>query len=76
MTTTYENMVLNEMHKKETKSQVEWGRQHASDASVYPLDSMENARLHRLQKEVADLCDLQPTPASMVRPARKVAFAL
>ena len=69
--TTYENMVLNETFKREGSSKIEWGRQH-SDQSVFPLDSQEYAKLSDLKSKVADLCDLQPTPVSMVRPARKV----
>ena len=74
MTTTYENMVLNEAHRREHKSKAEWGRQHAGDIlpMAYPMDSLEFARLEKLKSKVADLVDLQPTPASMVRPPRKV----
>ena len=72
MATTYENMVLREMHKREGSSKKDWGRQHAPDASVFELESHEFARLESLKDKVADLCDLQPTPASMVRPPRKV----
>ena len=71
MATTYENMVLNEMHKREHDSQKEWGRQHAENASVYHLASAQQQRLEKLKSQVADLCDLQPTPSSMLRPPRK-----
>ena len=72
MATTYENMVLREMHKRETDSKKEWGLQHGSETTLYPLDSLEHQRLEQLKDKVADLCDLQPTQASMVRPPRKV----
>ena len=71
MATTYENMVLRETHRRETASKISWGLQHASESSVFNLESQEFARLDNLKKNVADLCDLQPTPASMVRPPRK-----
>ena len=72
MATTYENMVLREMHRHEHQSKKEWGKQHAPDSSVFGLDTSEFARLEGLKEKVADLCDLQPTPAAMVRPPRKV----
>lgn len=72
MATTYENQVLNETFRREKASQIEWGRQNAPDSSIYELDSEKFARLSTLKSKVADLCDLQPTPASMVRPPRKV----
>lgn len=72
MSTTYENMVLNEAHKKEHKGKKEWGRQHGSEKTVFEMDSREYERLEALKKNVSDLCDLQPTQASMVRPPRKV----
>jgi len=74
MATTYENMVLKETHHREKASQIEWGRQHASEASVFPLESQQFAKLSSLRNQVADLCDLQPTPVSMPRPARKDAL--
>merc|ERR1712216_614666 len=64
-------MVLKETHHREKASQIEWGRQHASEKSVFPLDSQEFAKLDNLRSKVSDLCDLQPTPVSMARPARK-----
>jgi len=72
MATTYENMVLREMHRHEHQSKKEWGKQHAPDSTVFGLETHEFARLESLKEKVADLCDLQPTPASMVRPPRKV----
>lgn len=38
---------------------------------MFPLDSQEFAKLDKLRSKVSDLCDLQPTPVSMARPARK-----
>ena len=64
MATTYENMVINEVIKRETSSKVEWGLQHGSESTLYPLDSMEHVRLEQLKDKVADLVDLQPTQAS------------
>ena len=64
-------MVINEVIKRETSSKVEWGLQHGSESTLYPLDSMEHVRLEQLKDKVADLVDLQPTQASMVRPPRK-----
>ena len=72
MATTYENMVLREMHRHEHTSKKEWGKQHAADSTVFGLETSEFARLEGLKEKVADLCDLQPTPAAMVRPPRKV----
>ena len=74
MATTYENMVLREMHRHEHQSKKSWGTQHAPDHSVFGLETQEFARLDALKDQVADLCDLQPTPASMVRPPRKEAL--
>jgi len=74
MATTYENMVLREMHRHEHQSKKEWGKQHAADSTVFGLETSEFARLEGLKEKVADLCDLQPTPASMVRPPRKEAL--
>ena len=76
MATTYENMVLREMHRHEGQSKKEWGKQHAADSTVFGLETSEFARLETLKEKVADLCDLQPTPAAMVRPPRKVCEAL
>lgn len=76
MATTYENMVLREMHRHEHQSKAEWGKQHAADSTVFGLETREFARLEGLKEKVADLCDLQPTPASMVRPPRKVCATL
>ena len=73
--TTYESMVMDEVIKREADSKVEWGLQHASEthptAVLFPLDSFENRRLEQLKEKVSDLCDLQPTPAVMVRPKRR-----
>lgn len=83
MATTYENMVMKEQIDREAKSKVEWGIQQASCKDVMPnggpifaLDSKEHAKLDSLRSKVADLCDLQPTPAPMVRPPRKVRLLL
>ena len=65
-------MVLNETFRHEKSSQMEWGRQNANDSTVFPMDSERFAKLDTLKNQVADLCDLQPTPAAMVRPKRKV----
>ena len=75
MATTYENMVLNETHKREKNAGREWGKQNAGDITVYGMDTQEYANLEHLKAKVSDLCDLQPTPASMVRPPRKVRAA-
>ena len=72
MATTYENMVLNEAHRREHLSQKEWGKAHGGEATIYPMGTLEFAKLESLKDKVADLVDLQPTPASMVRPPRKV----
>jgi hypothetical protein len=71
MTTTYENMVLKEAIDQEAGSKKKWGRSHF-ESSVFPIDSEEYAKLDSLKSKVADLCDLQPTPSSMLRPQRKV----
>ena len=71
MTTTYENMVVKETQHREEASKKEWGIQHGSDSMLYPMDSVQFAKLSKLKDDVADLCDLQPTSSSMVRPARK-----
>ena len=79
MATTYENMVMEEQINREAKSKVEWGIQQAqckdvmpSGGPIFALDSKEHVKLDGLRNKVADLCDLQPTPAPMVRPPRKV----
>ena len=73
MATTYENMVLKEAIDAEANSKVSWGQQHGSDRVIFPMDTEQFARAGQTQGEsVADLCDLQPTQASMVRPPRKV----
>jgi hypothetical protein len=72
MATTYENMVLRETHKRELASKRDWGNQHGSDIQLMPMDTAEFVRLEQLRTKVSDLCDLQPTPANMVRPERKV----
>ena len=77
MTTTFETQVYNETIRREGKSKLSWSQQHAEDAPfaprpVFPLNSQEHARLDKLKNKVADLCDLQPTPVSMLRPPRKV----
>ncbi|KOO23212.1 hypothetical protein Ctob_001605 [Chrysochromulina tobinii] len=76
MTTTFETQVYNETIRREGKSKLSWSQQHAEDAPfaprpVFPLNSQEHARLEKLKNKVADLCDLQPTPVSMLRPPRK-----
>ena len=43
----------------------------AKEVTTYDIDDIKNLRLKQLTEKVADLCDLQPTPASMVRPPRK-----
>ena len=66
---------VEETQNREIKSKAEWAKQHAEEAgriTIYRLDDEKNLRLHQLKEQVADLCDLQPTPASMVRPPRKV----
>ena len=72
MATTYENMVLKETHRREKMSQIQWGTNNAGDVTLFPMESVEYAKLNTLKHKVADLCDLQPTPVSMVRPPRKV----
>ena len=78
--TTFETLVFNETIRRESKSKLSWSQQHAEDAPyaprpAFPLDSQEHARLDKFREKVADLCDLQPTSASMVRPPRKVSHA-
>ena len=72
MATTYKNMVLKEAIDAEANSKVSWGQQHGSDRVIFPMDTEQFAKLDKLKERVADLCDLQPTQASMVRPPRKV----
>ena len=72
MATTYENMVLKEAIDAEANSKVSWGQQHGSERVIFPMDTEQFAKLDKLKERVADLCDLQPTQASMVRPPRKV----
>ena len=43
---------------------------HLKEVTIY-IDDIKNLRLKQLTEKVADLCDLQPTPASMVRLPRK-----
>ena len=71
MATTYENQVLNETFKRENNSRKEWTAQHAGEQMVYPPGSQKMNKLDALKASVSDLCDLQPTPSSMVRPPRK-----
>ena len=72
MTTVLENMQTQETLKREIDSRKEWAKNHAQDALIFPPESEKNVRLRELKAQVADLCDLQPTPASMLRPPRKV----
>ncbi len=72
MSTTYENMVLNESHKREKTSKRDWGKNNCGDTMIFPMETAEFCRMEKLKEQVADLCDLQPTSASMVRPPRKV----
>ena len=58
--------------KRENDSKIEWTRLNAKEVTTYDIDDIKNLRLKQLTEKVADLCDLQPTPASMVRPPRKV----
>ena len=67
-----ENMQIAETLKRETDSKKEWAKQNASDKFVYQPETDKAKRLVELKEQVADLCDLQPTPASMFRPPRKV----
>ena len=57
--------------KRENDSKIEWTRLNAKEVTTYDIDDIKNLRLKQLTEKVADLCDLQPTPASMVRPPRK-----
>ena len=57
--------------KRENDSKIEWTRVNAKEVTTYDIDDIKNLRLKQLTEKVADLCDLQPTPASMVRPPRK-----
>tara|TARA_B110001452_G_scaffold110021_1_gene91275 strand:- start:2840 stop:3082 length:243 start_codon:yes stop_codon:yes gene_type:complete len=66
---------VEETLRREDKSKAEWALQNAEEAgriTLFRLDDEKNVKLHQLKEKVADLCDLQPTPASMVRPPRKV----
>ena len=58
--------------KRENDSKIEWTRLNAKEVTTYDIDDIKNLRLKQLTEKVADLCDLQPTPVSMVRPPRKV----
>jgi Lon protease-like protein len=72
MATVLENMQLSESIKGEQSSKKAWAKQNAAEKLIYQPESDKLMRLEALKNEVADLCDLQPTPASMVRPPRKV----
>jgi hypothetical protein len=72
MSTTYENMVLNETFKREGASKRNWGTNNCGDTMIFPMETVEFGKLEGLKEQVADLCDLQPTQASMKRPPRKV----
>lgn len=77
MTTTFETMVMTETIESEKKSKKLWQLQNAAEAPfaprpIFPLDSHEHVRIEQLRSKVSDLCDLQPRPASMKRPPRKV----
>eukprot|EP00327_Prymnesium_parvum_P005023 CAMPEP_0182851660 /NCGR_PEP_ID=MMETSP0006_2-20121128/30742_1 /TAXON_ID=97485 /ORGANISM="Prymnesium parvum, Strain Texoma1" /LENGTH=151 /DNA_ID=CAMNT_0024982339 /DNA_START=60 /DNA_END=515 /DNA_ORIENTATION=+ len=71
MTTVIENMQISETLRREDKSRKDWAKQNASGALIYDPESTKSKRLNELKEQVADLCDLQPTPAAMVRPPRK-----
>ena len=65
---------VEELQHREIKSKAEWAKQHAEEAgkiSCFRIDDEKHARLHSLKEAVADLCDMQPTPVSMLRPPRK-----
>ena len=76
MTTTLECMQLEEQHKREGAMRKNWAKTNCSETLVYNPSSEKAVRLSALKEQVADLCDLQPTPASMVRPQRKVRAAV
>ena len=70
---------VEETQYREIHSKQSWARQHAEEAgriTVFHIEDQKHARLHNLKEAVADLCDMQPTPANMLRPPRKVRPAL
>jgi len=75
MTTVLENMQLAETHHREIASKKSWAKSNAAEKVLYKAESEKSSRLEALKSEVADLCDLQPTPASMLRPPRKEMLA-
>ena len=69
--TSYDAAVYRETLRKENNSKAEWIKQHGSDKKVFAPDSSQAFKLRSLKDHVADLCDLQPTPVSLVRPPKK-----
>ena len=70
---------VEETQYREGRSKDKWAMQHAEAEAgritAFHIDDMKHTRLHNLKEQVADLCDMQPTPANMLRPVRKVRFA-
>mmetsp|Transcript_20111 Transcript_20111/g.41029 ORF Transcript_20111/g.41029 Transcript_20111/m.41029 type:complete len:159 (-) Transcript_20111:184-660(-) len=66
---------VEETQYREERSKSSWAMQHAEAEAgritVFHIDDMKHARLHTLKEQVADLCDMQPTPANMLRAPRK-----
>ena len=67
---------VEETQYREGRSKSSWAMQHAEAEAgritVFHIDDMKHARLNNLKEQVADLCDMQPTPANMLRQPRKV----
>jgi hypothetical protein len=66
---------VEETQYREIHAKQAWARANAEEVGKithYSIESAKHARLHNLKEAVADLCDMQPTPANMVRPPRKV----
>ena len=65
MATTYENMVLQEVFKREHSSKVDWARQHANENTVYEMDSVKDYR-----------CATSPTFRPPAPPRARPAFRI
>ncbi|KAL3925858.1 MAG: hypothetical protein SGPRY_003552 [Prymnesium sp.] len=71
MTTVLENLQIAETLHREDACRKEWAKQNATEKLIYQPESSKAHRLNLLKEQVADLCDMQPTPAAMIRPPRK-----
>ena len=67
---------VEETQHREDRSKSSWAMMHAEAeagrVTVFHIEDQKHARLHNLKEQVADLCDMQPTPANMLRQPRKV----